>query len=92
MRIIIVGAGKTAEVLIQHLEKSGHDIIIVDKNKNIVENITDHYSVNGVCGSGASREVLLSAGADSADVIISLAPVFNGKKPRNPLCCCRSGA
>lgn len=75
MRIIIVGAGKTAEVLIQHLEKSGHDIIIVDKNKNIVENITDHYSVNGVCGSGASREVLLSAGADTADVIISLTPV-----------------
>lgn len=75
MRIIIVGAGKTAEVLIQHLEKSRHDVIVVDKNQKTVDAITDHYSVNGVCGSGASREVLLLAGADTADVLISLTPV-----------------
>ena len=75
MRIIIVGAGKTAEVFIQYLEKSGHDVIVVDKSRDTVEAITDRYSVNGVCGSGASRQVLLSAGADTADVLISLTPV-----------------
>lgn len=75
MRIIIVGVGKTAEVLIQYLEKSRHDVIVVDKNKDTVEAITNHYSVNGVCGSGASREVLLAAGADTADALISLTPV-----------------
>ncbi|MDD7523159.1 MAG: NAD-binding protein, partial [Clostridiales bacterium] len=64
MRIIIVGGGKTAEILIQHLEKSNHDIIIIDKLKEVVESITNRYSVNGVCGSGASRAVLASAGAD----------------------------
>lgn len=75
MRIILVGAGKGAEILIQHLEKSRHDVIVVDKNRDTVESVTDRYSVNGVCGSGASREVLLSAGADTADVLISLTPV-----------------
>ncbi|MGN1306458.1 MAG: Trk system potassium transporter TrkA [Faecousia sp.] len=75
MRIVIVGGSKTARILIQHLEKSKHDIIVIDKNKAIVEAITNHYSVNGVFGSGASREVLLSAGADTADVLISLTPV-----------------
>lgn len=72
MRIIIVGAGKTAEVLVWHLEKTAHDVIVVDKNRDRIEKITNDYSVNGVCGSGASREVLLYAGADTADVIISL--------------------
>ncbi len=72
MRIIIVGAGKTAEVLVRHLEKTAHDVIVVDKSGDRIEEITNNYSVNGVCGSGASREVLLSAGADTADLIISL--------------------
>ena len=75
MRIIIVGVGKTAEVLIQHLEKSNHDIIVIDKSKDIIETITNEYSVNGICGSGASRKVLMAAGADTADVLISLTPV-----------------
>ena len=75
MRIIIVGGGKTAEILIQHLEKSNHDIIIIDKLKEVVESITNRYSVNGVCGSGASRAVLASAGADTADALISLTPI-----------------
>ena len=72
MRIIIVGAGKTAEVLVRHLEKTSHDVIVVDKSRDRIEEITNEYSVNGVYGSGATREVLLSAGADTADVIISL--------------------
>lgn len=75
MRIIIVGGGKTAEILIQHLEKSNHDIIIIDKLKEVVESFTNRYSVNGVCGSGASRAVLASAGADTADALISLTPI-----------------
>lgn len=75
MRIIIVGGGKAAEILIQHLEKGSHDVIIIDKKKDIVESITNQYSVNGVCGSGASREVLITAGADTADVLISMTPV-----------------
>ena len=74
MRIIIVGGGKPAEILIQLLEKSNHDIIFVDKRKDVVESNTNRYSVNGVCGSGASRAVQASAGADTADVLISLTP------------------
>ncbi len=70
-----MGGGKTAEILIQHLEKSNHDIIIIDKLKEVVESITNRYSVNGVCGSGASRAVLASAGADTADALISLTPI-----------------
>lgn len=75
MRIIIVGGGKAAEILIQNLEKTSHDVIVIDKRKDVVEAFTNQYSINGVCGSGASREVLISAGADTADVLISLTPV-----------------
>lgn len=75
MRIIIVGVGKASEILIQHLEKSNHDVIVIDKSKDIIDSVTNRYSVNGVFGSGASREVLKSAGADTADLLISLTPV-----------------
>ena len=75
MRIIIVGSGKSCEILVHQMEKSEHDIIVVDKNREVVDAITDKYSVGGVCGSGASREVLLAAGADTADILISLTPV-----------------
>ena len=75
MRIIIVGSGRSCEILVRQMEKSEHDIIVVDKNRKIVDAITDKYSVNGVCGSGASKEVLLAAGADTADILISLTPV-----------------
>lgn len=75
MRIIIVGSGKSCEILVHQMEKSEHDIIVVDKSREVVDAITDKYSVNGICGSGASREVLLAAGADTADILISLTPV-----------------
>lgn len=75
MRIIIVGAGKTAEIIIQYLEKSRHDVIVIDKNKDVIDSITNRYSVNGVCGSGASRSVLNQAGASTADALISLTPI-----------------
>ncbi len=75
MKIIVVGLGRTGQMLIASMASEDYDIVVIDKDSKLVNEITDRYSVNGIIGSGASRETLLAAGAATADVIVSLTPV-----------------
>ena len=75
MKIILVGAGRTGCALIRALSGKDHDITVVDKQKSLVDAITDQYSVDGIVGSGASKETLRKAGAEAADILIALTPV-----------------
>ena len=72
MKIIIVGLGQAGTTLVKTLAGEQYDITVIDKERRLVDRMTDKYSVNGVTGSGASKETLLAAGADSADAIIAL--------------------
>ena len=54
MKIIVVGLGETGRSLIKLLEGSGNDVTVIDRDRTLVDTITDRYTVNGVCGSGAS--------------------------------------
>ncbi|MCR5604442.1 MAG: Trk system potassium transporter TrkA [Lachnospiraceae bacterium] len=72
MKIIIVGLGQAGTTLVKTLAGEQYDITVIDQERRLVDRITDKYSVNGVTGSGASKETLLAAGADSADAIIAL--------------------
>ena len=75
MKIIIVGLGQTGTLLAQRIAAERHDTVVIDCDKERVEAITNLYNVSGVCGSGASKEILLQAGADTADVLIAVSPV-----------------
>ncbi|MCR5432213.1 MAG: Trk system potassium transporter TrkA [Lachnospiraceae bacterium] len=75
MKIIIIGAGRTGCALIKALAEKNYDITVVEKQKSIVDTVTDRYNVSGIVGSGASKETLYKAGADTADVLIALTPV-----------------
>ncbi|MBR5419675.1 MAG: Trk system potassium transporter TrkA [Lachnospiraceae bacterium] len=72
MKIIIVGFGQTGNLLISSLASENFDVVVIDKDRAAIETVTDKYNVNGVVGSGASRETLLKAGADTADAIVAL--------------------
>ena len=75
MKIIIVGLGQTGTTLVSALSNEHYDITVVDKDRALVDRITDKYNVNGIAGSGASKETLMAAGADTADAIVALTPV-----------------
>lgn len=75
MKIIIVGLGRTGRLLISSLAMENYDIVVIDKERKLIDEITDHYSVNGIVGSGASRETLIAAGAATADAIVALTPI-----------------
>lgn len=72
MKIIIVGLGQAGTTLVSALSNEHYDITVIDKEKALVDRVTDKYNVNGVTGSGASKETLMAAGADTADAIVAL--------------------
>ncbi len=75
MKIIIIGSGRTGCALIKALSEKNYDITVVEKQKSVVDAVTDKYNVSGIVGSGASKETLYKAGADTADVLVALTPV-----------------
>lgn len=83
MKIILVGAGKVGEHLIENFIKEKHDVVVVDTNSKTIENLVEKYDVKGVVGGGFEREVLLEAGVDTADFIIA----STSRDELNILCC-----
>ena len=75
MKVIVVGIGKTGLTLIEMLTKEGIDVTVIDCSKRIIDSVTDKYNVTGIEGSGASRETLKKAGAETADMLVALTAV-----------------
>ena len=75
MKIIVIGLGRTGKLLISALASENYDIVVIDKERKLIDAITDQYSVNGIVGSGASRDTLMAAGAQTADAIVALTPI-----------------
>ena len=83
MNIIINGAGKIGRSVAEHLSGEGHNITIIDTNAKVVEEVVNEYDVRGVSGNGAVYSVLQEAGADKADLLISVTP----SDELNVMCC-----
>jgi trk system potassium uptake protein TrkA len=73
MRIVIVGCGKVGTSIASLLNAEGHDIVVVDIDRNAVQNLSNSLDIMGIEGNGASYEVLAEAGAEKADLVIAAA-------------------
>lgn len=71
MNIIIVGLGKTGITLTKYLSQEGHNLTCIDTRSEVVSKVVDTYDVQGLCGNGATYNILEEAGAVNADVIIA---------------------
>ena len=83
MKVIVVGVGKVGRNILQCLVEESHDIVVVDQNAEAVQTVVDRYDVMGLCGNGCIAENLKEAGADTADLVISVTP----SDEQNVLCC-----
>ncbi len=83
LKIIIVGTGKVGSTLAGKLSEEGCDVTIVDKNREVVDNLAETYDVMGVVGNGSSYGTLIEAGVESADLIIAV----TDSDELNLLCC-----
>ena len=71
MRVIIIGAGKVGYTLAERLTAEEHDVIVIDKNEDVVARCLDSLDVLCIRGNGANVKVLLEAGVDRTDIFIA---------------------
>jgi len=72
MKIIILGAGQVGSSLAENLTTEANDITLVDHNPDLLRALQDHLDIRTVQGEASYPEVLSSAGADDADMIIAV--------------------
>ncbi len=72
MKVLISGCGKIGSAIVESLIKENHQIAVIDTDRTVIEKITNRFDVLGFCGNGAQYDVLREAGADKADLFISV--------------------
>lgn len=72
MKIIICGAGKVGFSIASYLEKSSHDIIVIDHSPDLVKEIGERYDIRAITGFAADPHVLQQAGAEDAQMLIAV--------------------
>lgn len=74
MKIVIVGGGKIGEFLCRDLSSDANDIVIIEKNPEVLDYILSNNDIMGIVGNGASYPILMEAGMEDTDVFIAVTP------------------
>jgi trk system potassium uptake protein len=72
MYIIVVGGGKVGFHLGKALLTEGHEILIIEKDRNRIEYITNELGSVSMNGDGCEVAILNEAGAARADMLIAV--------------------
>jgi len=71
-KIIILGAGQVGYSLAEALSADGHDVTVVDRNRQRLQALKAELGVNVLVGFGAYPPVLEAAGARDAAMLIAV--------------------
>ena len=71
MYIVIAGAGLVGRGLAEKLVSAGHDVVVIDQDKNVCEWIASHLGAMTFHGSATSVDTLEQAGIDKTDVAVA---------------------
>ena len=83
MKIVIVGDGKVGFALTAQLAQEGHDIVVIDNNKKVLQESAEQLDVMVVHGNGAGVKAQKQAGIEDADLLIAA----TSADEINLLCC-----
>jgi trk system potassium uptake protein len=72
MKIVIVGCGRVGSTLAESFDADGHDVIIFDIKTAAFDRLPETFKGAAIRGDGTDEEVLRHAGADGADIFLSL--------------------
>lgn len=72
MNIIILGSGQVGASIAEILSREENDITVVDRDRKILQTMQDRMDIRTVPGDASSPEVLSSAGAEDADLILAV--------------------
>jgi len=71
MSIIIVGAGEVGYNVAWRLSREHKEIVVIDKNEEKIQRISETLDVQTVHGSGSSMSVLRKAGIERAELVVA---------------------
>lgn len=72
MKTVLVGLGKVGRNIAAELAREGHDLVVVDIDKDCVSDVSTNYDVLGITGNAVSLEVLKEAKVNEADLLIAV--------------------
>jgi trk system potassium uptake protein len=72
MKVIIVGCGRVGAVLAESFDKSGHEVVILDRATSSFDKLPSTFRGAAVRGDGTDEDVLRRAGAEDADLFLAL--------------------
>jgi len=83
MHIIIVGSGRVGENLASFLISDGHDIVLVETDRNLCSIAASQLDALVLCGNCTDPQILEDANIDVADVFVAV----TGSDDSNLLAC-----
>ena len=72
MRVIIIGCGRVGSATAVLLDKRGDHVTVIDLNPHAFEKLPSDYSGLTIRGNGSDEDVLRSADAQMADIVMAL--------------------
>ncbi len=71
MNVVIVGGGLVGSSLAAKLSSDGHDVVLVERNRELVRDLDERLDVQTICGNGTTVPVLRQAGIESCDLLLA---------------------
>ena len=72
LRVIVVGSGRTGLQTARLLDDRGHDVIIIERNPDRVQELVDERVATIIEGDATNSEILRQAAPEQADVIATM--------------------
>lgn len=72
MKVIILGVGRVGIYLAQALDHAGHQVTVIDRNRDSFARLSADYGGQMVLGTGIDEDVLKKAGIEKADAFIAV--------------------
>jgi trk system potassium uptake protein TrkA len=71
MKAVVVGGGLVGSTLAEKLSRDGHDVMVVEQDQELIADLNEKLDVQTINGNGATIPVLMSAGIESADLLLA---------------------
>src|SRR5688500_12694975 len=72
MHVIVVGCGRVGSELAVALDRDGHSVSIIDKNRNAFRRLPDRFTGRAVVGFGFDRDHLEQAGIGETSALAAV--------------------
>jgi trk system potassium uptake protein len=72
MKVIVIGSGEVGFHIAERLSKEGHDVTVVEKDREKEQQLRAKLNALVIRGNGASAEILEQAGIRQADLFIAV--------------------